>query len=104
MSVLQERLTQIEDEINRLQGEAREALKAAPVTDEHLDATIKWFGHRDRYVLVQPDGNVYYGIPGMSFVSTTFTQRPAAMRAASSRPGCRVYDTRESRFLEADRG
>jgi hypothetical protein len=98
---LADRLRTIQEEKDALDEEARELMRTVRITDEHLPHTVEWWGTaRARYLLVQPDGSIYHGVPGTSdFGGVTFQQRPAAERWARSKPGCRIYDVKTESFI-----
>lgn len=100
MSALKDTLEDLERQLYELGDAVDQALKAAPVTDEHLTHTVAYWG-RSRYVLVQNDGSIYTGIPTKGYArGCSFDQRPAAIRAASGQPGCRIYDIKTAKFVE----
>jgi hypothetical protein len=98
MSTLNTQLEDIEAQIDALRQKARALIAAAPHEPVDHDELTKWY-RRDRYIIVRPDGQVYGGVPGIRAVQVSFSQRPAAVRAAKYLPGARLYDTRERVFV-----
>jgi hypothetical protein len=98
-TTLERTLQEISDEIDKLREHARALVKAAPITDTELEATVAWWGATDRYLIILPDGRPYYDVPGVGFQPIRYTQRPAAIRHATGLPGARVYDCRERKVV-----
>jgi hypothetical protein len=91
----------IEAAMDALKQEVRTLLTTMEPQPVDHDALVRWRG-RDRYVLVRPDGERYWDIPGMRLHTTSYQQRPSAVRAAKFLPGCRIYDIRERTFVPVE--
>lgn len=97
---LSEKLEAYKNQIDGITERAREALASAPETDELLEETIKWWGRKERYILIRPDGGIAHGFPFTRYSGTSFVQRPAAERALrGSLAGTRLYDVREGKVI-----
>jgi hypothetical protein len=99
---LDEQLKAIADKIDALENEARELMENHP--PEPVNQRTLEFGRGpDRYIIVRPDGEPYYDVPGIRrVIGLRFSQRPAAIRHAKWLPGARVWDMRDNEFVPLD--
>jgi hypothetical protein len=106
-TTLDDVLTHAKESIQSIYDAVEEQMKFAPNTDEYLEDTVEYWGltalrgsSKNRYLLVRPDGKIYMDVPlpGRGPL-VTFSQRPAALRAARNYPGCRVYDVHTRTFV-----
>lgn len=103
MTSLEKKQAEISDQIEALREQMRTYMQDAPITDEELEDTIRWWGTNNRYLLIQPDGNIYFDVPGViTYGGSSFKQRPAALAHSKHLPGVRVYDVREKRVIFQD--